>query len=128
MMRKSAAEGGSSMHPRFQATQRPEHPAVIMAESGATLTYRELESRANQGGAHPESIDAFWDESGSRQPSDGFAEPGACRQRFAARMRVQFWLGTATDGLHCANSLIDLWLRPPQSSVLVLEEQHEPSV
>lgn len=37
------------MHPRFHAAQRPEHPAVIMAGSGSTLTYRELESRANQG-------------------------------------------------------------------------------
>lgn len=35
------------MHPRFFASSAPDHPAVIM-QSGATLTFAELESRANQ--------------------------------------------------------------------------------
>ncbi len=36
------------MHPRHIATATPEKPAVIMEPSGSTLTYGELEARANQ--------------------------------------------------------------------------------
>ncbi|MEY2926462.1 MAG: hypothetical protein RL367_939, partial [Pseudomonadota bacterium] len=36
-------------HPRIHAARHPDHPAVIMADTGVTLTYRELERRANQG-------------------------------------------------------------------------------
>jgi fatty-acyl-CoA synthase len=35
-------------HPRRFASERPDHPAVVMGGSGETLTYRELEDRANQ--------------------------------------------------------------------------------
>lgn len=37
------------MHPRNHALQSPNKPAVIMAGSGQTITYGELEVRANQG-------------------------------------------------------------------------------
>ena len=37
------------MHPSHFAVSQPEHPALIMAETGLTLTYGELEARANQG-------------------------------------------------------------------------------
>ena len=67
------------MHPRLHAASRPDAAALIMAESGAAITYRELEARANQG-AHalraldlqtgdtvsmvcdnrPEFFDIFW--------------------------------------------------------------------
>ena len=35
-------------HPGVHALDRPDHPAVIMAGSGETITYRELDERANQ--------------------------------------------------------------------------------
>ena len=37
------------MHPKFHAQQNPAKPAVIMAESGVSTTYGQLEARANQG-------------------------------------------------------------------------------
>lgn len=37
------------MHPRIHAQTRPDHPAVVMAASGETVTYRELEDAANRG-------------------------------------------------------------------------------
>ena len=37
------------MHPSIFAAQTPDKPAVIMAASGQTLTYRELDARSNQG-------------------------------------------------------------------------------
>lgn len=37
------------LHPYFHAAQRPDHPAIIMASNGYTLTYRQLEERSNQG-------------------------------------------------------------------------------
>lgn len=36
-------------HPRIHAAARPDQPAVIMAETGESLTYGELSRRANQG-------------------------------------------------------------------------------
>ena len=35
-------------YPGVHARSRPDHPAVIMAGSGQTLTYRELDARSNQ--------------------------------------------------------------------------------
>ena len=35
-------------HPGVHARTRPDHPAIIMAGSGETLTYRELDERSNQ--------------------------------------------------------------------------------
>src|ERR1700744_2510366 len=37
------------MHPLAVAERTPDRPAVIMAATGETLTYRELEARSNQG-------------------------------------------------------------------------------
>ena len=37
------------MHPAVIAEQTPDKPAIVMAGSGETLTYRELEARSNQG-------------------------------------------------------------------------------
>ena len=37
------------MHPRIHAETRPDAPALIMAGSGETVTYGELEARANRG-------------------------------------------------------------------------------
>jgi acyl-CoA synthetase (AMP-forming)/AMP-acid ligase II len=37
------------MHPAVIAEQTPDKPAIVMAASGETLTYRELEARSNQG-------------------------------------------------------------------------------
>jgi len=37
------------MHPRLHARSDPQKPAVIMTDTGAVLTYEELERRANQG-------------------------------------------------------------------------------
>jgi len=37
------------MHPRNYAESRPDHAALIMAASGETVTYGELEARANRG-------------------------------------------------------------------------------
>ncbi len=37
------------MHPHLHARNQPDRPAVVMAESGETITYGELEMRANQG-------------------------------------------------------------------------------
>ncbi|MEL7024898.1 MAG: acyl-CoA synthetase [Pseudomonadota bacterium] len=36
------------MHPSVHAATRPDHPAIIMAGSGETLTYAELDARSNQ--------------------------------------------------------------------------------
>ena len=36
-------------HPRIHAARNPNHPAVIMSDTGESLSYGELESRANQG-------------------------------------------------------------------------------
>jgi len=36
------------MYPGLQAAERPNHPAVIMASSGETITYGELEARSNR--------------------------------------------------------------------------------
>ncbi|QJQ31430.1 acyl-CoA synthetase [Sphingomonas lacunae] len=36
-------------HPRIHAAARPDQPAIIIAESGETLTYGEMERRADQG-------------------------------------------------------------------------------
>ena len=36
-------------HPRLHALRNPDHPAVIMSDNSATLTYGELECCANQG-------------------------------------------------------------------------------
>ena len=36
------------MYPGLRAGTRPDQPAVIMAESGETVTYRELEARSNR--------------------------------------------------------------------------------
>ena len=36
------------MYPGLQAIARPDQPAVIMARSGETVTYRELEARSNR--------------------------------------------------------------------------------
>src|SRR5271170_275468 len=36
------------MYPGQHAVQRADQPAVIMAESGETITYRELEARSNR--------------------------------------------------------------------------------
>src|SRR4029077_11662754 len=35
-------------HPGAWAATRPDHPAVVMAGSGATLTYRDLDEQSNQ--------------------------------------------------------------------------------
>ena len=37
------------MHPSHFAVSQPDHPALIMAETGERLTYGELETRANRG-------------------------------------------------------------------------------
>jgi len=37
------------MHPRIHAETRPDAAALIMADSGETVSYRELEARANRG-------------------------------------------------------------------------------
>lgn len=54
-------------HPRIHAAARPDHPAVIMAETGESLTYGELSRRANQGaqllrrlGLHTGDTVAMW--------------------------------------------------------------------
>lgn len=36
------------MHPTHHAKAKPDHPAVIMADSGATLSYAALDARSNQ--------------------------------------------------------------------------------
>lgn len=36
------------MYPGAHATQRPDHPAIIMATTGQTITYKELDDEANQ--------------------------------------------------------------------------------
>jgi long-chain acyl-CoA synthetase len=36
-------------HPRLHALRNPDHPAVIMSDDSATLTYGDLERQANQG-------------------------------------------------------------------------------
>ena len=38
-----------SQHPTHHATTTPDKPAVIMANSGETITYRQLDERSNQG-------------------------------------------------------------------------------
>lgn len=37
------------MHPRYHAQHRPDHPALIMAETGERRSYQQLENSANQG-------------------------------------------------------------------------------
>src|ERR1700748_1599035 len=37
------------MHPVVFAEKTPDKPAIVMAHTGETLTYRELEARSNQG-------------------------------------------------------------------------------
>ena len=37
------------MHPTIHAQNKPDKPAVIMASTGETLSYRELDERSNQG-------------------------------------------------------------------------------
>ena len=37
------------MHPSVHAKAHPDKPAYIMAYSGETVTYRELDERSNQG-------------------------------------------------------------------------------
>ena len=37
------------MHPSVHAKTQPDKPAFIMAASGETVTYRQLEERSNQG-------------------------------------------------------------------------------
>jgi len=37
------------MHPRLHAETHPDKPAIIMADSGETVTYAQLEQRANRG-------------------------------------------------------------------------------
>ncbi len=39
---------GTMMYPGHWAPQRPDHPAVVMARSGETQTYAELDARSNQ--------------------------------------------------------------------------------
>ncbi|MEP7351457.1 MAG: hypothetical protein ABI668_16125, partial [Sphingorhabdus sp.] len=34
-------------HPRIHATRKPSHPAIIMSDSGETLSYGALEAQAN---------------------------------------------------------------------------------
>jgi len=36
-------------HPRIHAAQQPDHPAIVMSDTGESLTYGEMERRANQG-------------------------------------------------------------------------------
>jgi len=36
------------MYPSQHAVQRADHPAIVMAESGETVTYGELEARSNR--------------------------------------------------------------------------------
>ncbi len=42
------APGRKRMYPGLHATTRPDQPAVVMARSGETITYRELEARSNR--------------------------------------------------------------------------------
>ena len=37
------------MHPRIHAEAQPDKPAIVMARTGETITYAELERRANRG-------------------------------------------------------------------------------
>jgi long-chain acyl-CoA synthetase len=36
------------MYPGLQAAIRPNQPAIVMAQSGETITYAELEQRSNR--------------------------------------------------------------------------------
>ena len=36
------------LHPHFHAKNRPEHPAVIMASTGETVSFGQLEAQSNQ--------------------------------------------------------------------------------
>lgn len=36
------------MHPITHAAARPDHPAIIMAGSGETVTYRQMDETANR--------------------------------------------------------------------------------
>ena len=36
------------MYPGLQAKIRPDQPAIVMARSGETITYRELDERSNR--------------------------------------------------------------------------------
>ena len=53
------------MHPSIVALQTPDKPAIIMAGSGETLTYRGLEDRSNQGAQLFRAL--------GLQPGDGLA-------------------------------------------------------
>jgi long-chain acyl-CoA synthetase len=44
-----AAVGESAMHPVHHAATHPDKPAYVMAATGETVSYRELDARANQG-------------------------------------------------------------------------------
>ena len=37
------------MHPATHVQNTPDKPAIVMAATGETLTYRQLEDRSNQG-------------------------------------------------------------------------------
>jgi fatty-acyl-CoA synthase len=51
-MRRTAAPrsqwSAADVHPGVHAAEKPDHPAVIMATSGETVTYRELDERADR--------------------------------------------------------------------------------
>ena len=36
------------LHPHFHALARPEQPAIIMASTGETITFKQLDERSNQ--------------------------------------------------------------------------------
>ncbi len=48
------------MHPGFHARTRPDHAAIVMAGSGETVTYRELDERSNR-------LAQLWHERGLRR-------------------------------------------------------------
>jgi long-chain acyl-CoA synthetase len=37
------------MHPVVHATEMPDKPAIIMARTGETISYQQVEDRSNQG-------------------------------------------------------------------------------
>jgi hypothetical protein len=41
-------DGWKRMYPGQQALMRPDQPAIVMARSGETITYKELEARSNR--------------------------------------------------------------------------------
>ena len=63
------------MHPTTHAANRPDHPAIIMAGSGRTITYREMEDAANRvaqlfrsRGVGPGDTVGLWLENQSARP------------------------------------------------------------